>query len=88
MSKAKKSSSFGGVRGGLTPQQQLHNFVMEVKELRRLQAKRKSEKTAMLEHAITMQERKVDEAIATYCIINHIQKPKKVQQPSFNWLAV
>ncbi len=72
----------------LSPQQQLHNFVMEVKELRRLQAKRKTEKTAMLEHAITMQEKKVDEMVAQYCMVNHIQKPKKVQQSSFNWLAV
>lgn len=72
----------------LTPQQELHNCMMEVKELRRLQQKRKSEKTAMLEHAITMQEKKVDEMVAQYCMVNHIQKPKKVQQSSFNWLAV
>lgn len=71
-----------------TPQQELHNCMMEVKELRRLQAKRKTEKTTMLEHAITMQEKKVDEMVAQYCMVNHIQKPKKVQQPSFNWLAV
>lgn len=68
----------------LTPVQELHNFMVQVQELRRLQERRKTEKTALLEHAITNQEKVVDVAIAQHMQVNHIPKPKRPYQSSFN----
>ncbi|TWI80548.1 hypothetical protein IQ13_3226 [Lacibacter cauensis] len=69
----------------LTPVQELHNFVVMVQELRRLQDRRKVEKNHLLDHAITVKEKEVDQAIALHMMVQVKPKSKPAfRQSAFN----
>ncbi|HMO32339.1 MAG TPA: hypothetical protein PKD90_05685 [Phnomibacter sp.] len=66
---------------------QLHELAMAVQEMRRLQLRWKTERTALLQHAILQAEKKVDMLVASYRLVYKPKPVSKPEQARFNWLS-